>query len=57
VWCPDPATSENLDHLYVTPLGMLDVPPTLMGRYEEFRAAACTVDRVGVATLVCMPVS
>ena len=30
-WRPGPATEEHLDHLFVTTLGMLDVPPRLTG--------------------------
>ncbi len=32
-WRPDPATVTQLDHLFVTALGMLDIPPRLTGTY------------------------
>jgi hypothetical protein len=34
-WEPRPATVENLDHLLVTDVGLLDIVPRLCGTYEE----------------------
>jgi hypothetical protein len=54
-WRPMPATVENLDHLFVTPLGMLDVPPTLTGTFAELRPGATRVDVAGTAVWLCDP--
>jgi hypothetical protein len=36
-WTPRPPTAAQLDHLFVTRLGMVDVPPTLTGTYVELK--------------------
>lgn len=54
-WRPEPATAEQLDHLFVTRLGMLDVPPKLTGTYAELRPGATVVEVAGVPVLVCAP--
>ncbi|MEO6085507.1 MAG: hypothetical protein ABIQ18_20540 [Umezawaea sp.] len=36
-WRPEPPTSRQLDHLFVTRLGMVDVPPSLTGTYAQLR--------------------
>jgi hypothetical protein len=41
-WRPDPLTLEQLDHLFVTRLGMVDVPPKLTGTYAQHKV----LDRV-----------
>lgn len=54
-WRPEPPTPAQLDHLFVTRLGMLDVPPSLTGTYEELRAGASLVELEGVPVWVCDP--
>lgn len=39
-WQARPATVENLDHLMVTDVGLLDIVPTLCGTYEELAPGA-----------------
>ena len=52
---PDPPTAAGLDHLYVTRLGMLDIPPRLTGDYEHLRAGATLVELAGREVLACDP--
>ncbi|HEX6497983.1 MAG TPA: hypothetical protein VF054_03015 [Micromonosporaceae bacterium] len=52
-WTPRPATEQNLDHMYVTRLGMVDVVPRICGRYDELVEHATTVDIAGVPVAVC----
>ena len=52
-WSPRPATEQNLDHLFVTRLGMVDVPPRLCGTYDELVEQAGRVDIGGVPVQVC----
>ena len=54
-WRPGPATEEHLDHLFVTTLGMLDVPPRLTGTFAELMAGATSVSIGGVEVWVCDP--
>lgn len=54
-WHPSPATEANLDHLFVTSLGMLDVPPRVCGTYDELIGQATVVDIAGVPVPVCDP--
>lgn len=54
-WRPEPATEQHLDHLFVTRLGMLDVPPRLCGSYDELLPLAATVEVGGVPVRVCHP--
>lgn len=54
-WTPLPATPENLDHLFVTRLGMLDVPPEITGTYAHLRAGATEREVAGVPVWVCDP--
>lgn len=54
-WRPDPPTAEQLDHLFVTRLGMVDVTPKLTGTYAELRPGAAPVRLVGVPVWVCAP--
>lgn len=54
-WRPYPASEANLDHLFVTSLGMLDVPPRVCGTYDQLLPQAATVDFAGVPVRVCDP--
>ena len=54
-WTPEPPTAERLDHLFVTRLGMVDIPPTLTGSYFELAPAATAVELAGVPVRVCAP--
>lgn len=54
-WQAWPATEQNLDHLFVTRLGMLDVPPRLCGSYTELIPEATTVYMAGLPVRVCDP--
>lgn len=54
-WRPDPPSAAQLDHLFVTSLGMLDIPPVITGTYEDLMAAAQTVPIAGVQVSICDP--
>lgn len=54
-WSPEPPTLERFDHLFVTRLGMLDVPPRLTGTYAELRSGATLLELAGVPVWVCAP--
>lgn len=54
-WTPQPPTAAQLDHLFVTRLGMVDVPPTLTGTYVELKRKASRVQLAGVPVLACAP--
>ncbi|HEU5005426.1 MAG TPA: hypothetical protein VFT67_00560 [Jatrophihabitantaceae bacterium] len=54
-WRPDPPTASQLDHLFVTTLGMLDIPPVLTGSYEDLMATAWTVQIAGIQVSICDP--
>jgi hypothetical protein len=54
-WRPEPPTAEQLDHLFVTRLGMLDVPPKLTGTYTGLLPGATRMDLAGVPVWVCDP--
>ena len=54
-WRPEPASEEQLDHLFVTRLGMLDIVPRLCGTYEELLPKATHVDAFGEDLLLCDP--
>ena len=54
-WRPDPLTSEQLDHLFVTRLGMVDVPPKLTGTYTQLKNGASRLELGGVLVWVCDP--
>lgn len=54
-WRPDPPSAAQLDHLFVTNLGMLDIPPTLTGTYEDLMATAHVVGIAGVQVSICDP--
>ncbi|MEV6236628.1 hypothetical protein [Lentzea sp. NPDC051838] len=54
-WRPEPLTSEQLDHLFVTRLGMVDVPPKLTGTYAQLKKGASELELAGVPVWVCDP--
>jgi hypothetical protein len=54
-WRPEPLTLQQLDHLFVTRLGMLDVPPEITGTYAHLRAGATQLELFGVPVWVCDP--
>ncbi|MBM2621403.1 hypothetical protein JIG36_38460 [Actinoplanes sp. LDG1-06] len=54
-WRPEPATEEQLEWLYVTRLGMLDVPMRMCGTYDELLPGATTMDIDGTPVSVCDP--
>lgn len=54
-WRPKPANEEQLDHLLVTRLGMLDIVPRLCGTYEELMQHAIRIDAFGYEILMCDP--
>jgi hypothetical protein len=54
-WRPEPPTEAQLDYLFVTALGMLDIPPRITGTYEELMATAQPVTIAGVQVSICDP--
>lgn len=54
-WSAEPTDAANLDHLFVTRLGMLDVPPLITGSYEQLRPGATEVVLAEVPVWVCDP--
>lgn len=54
-WRPDPPTADHLDHLFVTSLGMLDIPPRLTGTYEQLITDARPVTIAGAEVWICDP--
>jgi hypothetical protein len=54
-WTPQPPTPQQLDHLFVTRLGMLDIPPEITGSYAHLRAGAMQLELYGVPVWVCDP--
>jgi hypothetical protein len=54
-WRSDRATPENLDHLFVTRLGMLDVVIAFADPYPVLRAGASLMTIDGDAVQVCDP--
>ncbi len=54
-WRPEPATIEHLDHLFVTRLGMLDVPFEFLPPYEDLLDGATQIPIGGVPVTVCDP--
>ncbi len=54
-WRPEPLTLAQLDHLFVTRLGMLDVPPELTGTYAHLRTGATELELAGTPVWVCDP--
>ncbi|HEX5497139.1 MAG TPA: hypothetical protein VFX70_21460 [Mycobacteriales bacterium] len=54
-WRPDPPTEQQLDHLFVTRLGMLDIPPRLTGTHDQLLPTATRLDLAGVPVWVCDP--
>jgi hypothetical protein len=54
-WTPQPPTLQQLDHLFVTRLGMLDVPPEITGSYAHLRAGATQWELFGTSVWICDP--
>lgn len=54
-WRPEPPTSRQLDHLFVTRLGMVDVPSSLTGTYAQLRPGAAQLELAGTQIWVCDP--
>jgi hypothetical protein len=54
-WRPDPVTPEQIDHLFVTAHGMLDIPPSITGTYRELAEGATFVEVAGLVVRVCDP--
>ncbi len=54
-WRPEPLTLEQLDHLFVTRLGMVDVPPKLTGTYARLKEGASSLGLAGAPVWVCDP--
>jgi hypothetical protein len=54
-WTPHPATSENLDHLFETSLGLVDVVPWRSGSFEELSARASPAAWRGEVVLIAAP--
>ena len=54
-WSPHPASVENLDHLLVTTIGMLDFVPSLCGTYDELAPGAKRLSVGGTEVLVADP--
>ncbi len=54
-WAPEPATAENLDHLFETRLGRFDVVPSRSGTYEELAPRALPARLAGHEVLVAAP--
>lgn len=54
-WRPDPSSPASFDHLLVTHLGLLDLPPSLTGTYAQLCSDAMSVEIGGVPVLACDP--
>ncbi|WP_433555970.1 hypothetical protein ACQPWY_26830 [Pseudonocardia xinjiangensis] len=54
-WSPDPSDPTCFDHLFVTSLGLLDLPPSLTGTFEALRRESVAVDIAGIPVQVCNP--
>ena len=54
-WRPELATTAQFDHLLVTDLGMLDLPPRLTGGYAELRPGATRHEVAGQQVWICDP--
>lgn len=54
-WRPEPATEANLDYLFVTAAGPVDIVPTLCGTYEELVTGARAVSVAGRRVLLAHP--
>lgn len=54
-WRPEPATEQQLEYLFVTRLGMLDIPVRMCGSYEQLLPGASRVEIGGVPVEVCNP--
>jgi hypothetical protein len=56
-WQPRPATAENLDHLLVTDVGLLDFVPRLCGTYEELVPGSSRLEVGGHSIRVADPMT
>ncbi len=56
-WSPQPATIDNLDHLFVTTIGMIDIVPRLCGTYDDLVQHAIPLDVNGSEVLVADPLT
>lgn len=54
-WRPEPATEQQMEYLFVTRLGMLDVPLRMCGSYEQLLPAASRIEIGGTLVQVCNP--
>ncbi len=54
-WSASPATEKNLDHLFVTTHGLVDVPPRLCGTYDDLIPSATVVEIADMPVTVCDP--
>jgi hypothetical protein len=54
-WTPDPATAENLDHLFETRHGLFDVVPQRSGVFEELAPRALVASLDGAPVRVAHP--
>ena len=54
-WKPEPAVEGQLDHLFVTSLGMLDIVPRICGIYDELVPQAIRIEVFGDELLLCDP--
>ena len=54
-WTPEPASADNLDHLYETAYGLFDVVPWRSGTYEELAPRALPASLDGHHVLVAAP--
>ncbi|OZM75043.1 hypothetical protein CFN78_02350 [Amycolatopsis antarctica] len=54
-WRPDPLTPRRLDHLLVTDLGLLDLPPRLTGTHAGLRRGATRHPVAGTGVWICDP--
>ncbi|MEO1057558.1 MAG: hypothetical protein AAFY28_11645, partial [Actinomycetota bacterium] len=56
-WSPQPATVDNLDHLFVTTTGMIDIVPSLCGSYDDLVGSATPIEVDGSEVLVADPLT
>ena len=54
-WRPDPPTPEHLDHLMLTPHGLVDVVPWRARRYDDLVRRALAFEADGLRLLVAHP--
>jgi hypothetical protein len=54
-WRPSPAVEGNLDHQFVTRLGVDDIVPSVAGSYDDLRVGATKFSPWGIAVTVEQP--